>query len=200
MPAGPSLSADPIRQFQTWFQAARRDKRIELAEAMCLSTVTPSGQPSARMVLLKAVDREGFQFFTNIHSPKARELQTHPRAALTFHWGPQKRQVRIEGKTVRLPKPVADAYFATRPRESQIGSWASRQSQTLESRALLLSAFEKLRKLFEGKKVPAPPHWQGFRVIPHRIEFWQQGVHRLHDRWVYVRGSSGRWSRKRLYP
>jgi pyridoxamine 5'-phosphate oxidase len=194
------LSSDPFRQFQQWFTQARKDPQIDLPDAMCLSTVTRQGTPAARMVLLKGVDRRGFSFFTHVRSPKARDLQARPHASLTFHWRSQRRQIRVDGKASLLPKRVADAYFATRPRDSQIGSWASRQSEVLESREALLALFEKFKKQFEGKKVPAPPHWQGFCVAPSRIEFWQEGPYRLHDRWLYTKTSAGRWLLQRLYP
>jgi pyridoxamine 5'-phosphate oxidase len=193
-------SGDPIQQFGRWFQAARKNRRIALPEAMCLSTINHRGFPTARMVLLKDFDRRGFNFFTNVHSPKARELMARPWAALTFHWPPLGRQIRIEGTVTQLPKRVADAYFATRPRASQVGSWTSRQSEPLESRKALLDAFESLTAQFAGQKVPAPPHWQGFRITPVRVEFWQEGPNRLHDRWLYEKQSSGRWNVTRLYP
>jgi pyridoxamine 5'-phosphate oxidase len=201
-----ALGSNPFRQFDVWFKQARRDRRLELPEAMCLSTLNARGYPTARMVLMKDYGPQGFSFFTNIHSPKSRELQRHARAALTFHWRSQRRadlpagrQVRIEGKTIRLPKKVADAYFATRPRDSQLGSWASRQSEPLVSRAALIKRFKTFETLFKGKKVPAPPHWQGFQITPERVEFWQEGPHRLHDRWLYEK-KGGRWLMKRLYP
>jgi pyridoxamine 5'-phosphate oxidase len=194
------LSPDPVQQFRRWFGRARQDKAVHLPEAMCLSTINARGYPSARMVLLKDVDGRGFTFFTNIHSPKAGELTARPHAALTFYWGSQGRQVRIEGKVTRLPKKVADAYFATRARDSQIGSWASRQSEPLESRAVLLEKFAEWAAKFKGQKIPPSPHWHGFRITPQRMEFWQERPHRLHDRWVYVKRTSGRWGLTRLYP
>jgi pyridoxamine 5'-phosphate oxidase len=199
MPSDSPLHRNPVQQFQRWFRQARKDPRLDLPEAMCLSTITAGGGPSARMVLLKGVDRRGFNFFTNIDSPKAEDLLARPRAALTFHWRSQRRQIRIEGKVVRLPKSAADAYFATRPRDSQIGSWASRQSQPLESRAKLLEAFHQWERRYQGKKVPAPPHWQGFRLEPARVEFWQERPYRLHDRWLYVKQRDG-WKITRLSP
>ena len=194
------LFEDPLQQFGRWYKQAQQDPQLELPEAMCLSTLNARGYPAARMVLLKDVDRRGFTFYTNNRSPKARELQRRPRAALTFHWRPQLRQVRIEGTVDRLPKKAADDYFATRTRLSQISSWASRQSEALESRAALLDEFDKLLVKFEGKKIPVPPHWQGYRVVPERVEFWQERPHRLHDRWLYVKGRGGRWAMTRLYP
>jgi len=194
------LASNPILQFQSWFRQARRLRELKLPEAMCLSTANSQGNPTARMVLLKEVDAQGFSFFTNIHSPKAKDLLARRKAALTFYWEPLRRQVRIEGKVVRLSKQKSDAYFATRSRASQIGSWASQQSQLLMSREVLLARFRALEAKFRGRTVPAPPHWQGFQLQPLRIEFWQERPNRLHDRWVYVRKSNGRWLRMRLYP
>ncbi len=195
-----ALAFNPFRHFSKWFSEAKKDPRLDLPEAMCLSTLNARGYPTARMVLLKDHGAEGFTFFTNVHSPKAQQLIQRPHAALTFHWRSQKRQIRIEGRVTHLPKRVADDYFDTRPRESQLGSWASKQSQPLKSRAELIKRFEMYEKLFKGKKVPPSPHWHGFQVIPERMEFWQEAAHRLHDRWGYVRGKSGRWAVTRLYP
>src|SRR4051812_21247174 len=179
MPAtDPDVLSNPIAQFQRWFKQAVDHPQMELPEAMCLSTVNRAGYPTARMVLLKDADAKGFTFFTNVESPKAKDLIARPRAALTFHWRPLRRQVRIEGKVSRLPKKVADAYFATRPRLSQIGSWASRQSQTLKNRAELDTRVSEIAARYEGKSVPAPKHWNGFRVAPQRIEFWQERPNR----------------------
>ena len=193
------MSASPIPHFRRWFAQARRDRRLDHPEAMCLSTINRRGAPTARMVLMKDVSAKGFSFFTNIHSPKGRELLARRRAALTFYWPSQKRQIRVEGSVVRLPKRTADAYFATRPRDSQLGSWASRQSESLESRAFLVKRFDAFGEKFKGEKVPAPPHWQGFCVSPNRVEFWQEQPHRLHDRWLYEK-RGGRWFVTRLYP
>jgi pyridoxamine 5'-phosphate oxidase len=191
--------ADPIDQFRLWFKQARSKRRIKVPEAMCLSTVNAKGHPSARMVLLKGFDAQGFRFFTNTGSPKARDLDAHPHAALTFHWEALNRQIRIEGKVTRLPKEVADAYFATRPRLSQIGSWASKQSQPLESRKAFLKDVEAMLDKYRGQDVPPPPHWQGYCVTPERIEFWQAFANRLHDRWLYERQGNS-WRTTRLYP
>jgi pyridoxamine 5'-phosphate oxidase len=201
MPArDPDVLADPIAQFQRWFKQAVNHPQMELPEAMCLSTVNRQGYPTARMVLLKDVDDRGFTFFTNVGSPKAKDLIARPRAALTFHWKPLGRQVRIEGKVLSMPKKTADDYFATRPRLSQIGSWASQQSQTLESRAELDARVSEITERFRGKDVPAPAHWHGFRVIPARIEFWQERPNRLHDRWLFSRRGTGPWKVTRLFP
>jgi len=191
---------DPVLQFQSWFVQALKNPRIDLPEAMCLSTVGPRGTPSARMVLLKEFSGRGFDFFTNMQSAKAAQLKKRPWAALAFHWQPLRRQVRIEGKVESLPKLVADAYFALRPRDSQIASWASKQSAVLTSRQALMNRFKRFAVKFKGKKVPAPPYWQGFRVIPERVEFWQERPNRLHDRWLYVKNRKGRWGLMRLYP
>jgi pyridoxamine 5'-phosphate oxidase len=194
------LSPDPIKQFRLWFDQASHTRRIKKPDAMCLSTLNAAGRPTARMVLLKGVDTHGFRFFTNGESPKARDLDAHPHAALTFHWEALDRQVRIEGTVSRLPKETADAYFATRPRLSQIGSWASRQSEPLESRKVFLERVRELLELYQGQQVPAPPHWQGYILHPARMEFWQAFANRLHDRWQYVLEKDGRWSLTRLYP
>jgi pyridoxamine 5'-phosphate oxidase len=192
------LASNPIQQFRLWYKQAAG--RMDLPEAMCLSTLNARGAPSGRMVLLKDVSLAGFSFFTNIESSKAEDLRRRPQAALTFYWRPLRRQVRIEGKAVRLPKRVADAYFASRPRDSQIGSWASLQSRPLATREHLLARFQQFADLFKSRKIPAPPHWQGFLIQPARMEFWQEQPNRLHDRWLYTKGQSGRWGMMRLYP
>jgi pyridoxamine 5'-phosphate oxidase len=196
----PRLPTNPLVLFGQWFGKATRTSDLEMAEAMCLSTVNRKGHPSARMLLLKDFGARGFTFFTNINSPKADDLLARPRAAMTFYWRGLRRQIRIEGRVKRLPKKVADDYFATRPRISQIGSWASKQSHPLESRAVLLKRVKEFEQRFDGRKIPSPDHWQGFALQPERIEFWQEGPYRLHDRWLYDRNSAGRWTMKRLYP
>ena len=166
---------------------------------MVLSTVDDDGRPSGRYVLLKNVDRHGFVFYTNLDSRKARELAANPYAALTFYWPPLDKQVRIEGRAVRVSDLEADTYFATRPREFQVGAWASTQSATLASRAALDQRVVEARARFEGGAVPRPPCWSGFRVIPQSIEFWTRDPARLHDRALFERRDD-RWVRSLLFP
>lgn len=166
---------------------------------MTLATVDSKGQPSARIVLLKAFDERGFVFYTNLDSRKSREMKQNSKAALCFYWMPLERQVRIEGKVEPVSAAEADAYFATRPRESRIGAWSSKQSSPLDSRDTLVRAVAETTKKFEGQDVPRPEFWSGWRVIPETIEFWQQGESRLHDREVYTRTGGG-WTVNRLYP
>jgi pyridoxamine 5'-phosphate oxidase len=176
----------PIDQLRTWLQEAH-NSGIEMPEAMNLATVDPDGAPSARMVLLRGLDERGPVFYTNSNSRKGRALQAHPRAALTFHWEGTGRQVRIEGPVSMVSDDEADAYFASRPRPSQIGAWASDQSSVIPSREFLMGRYAEAAERFEGREVDRPPHWRGYRVDPHRIEFWEHGAHRLHDRTVYTR-------------
>ena len=193
------LVEDPVSQFQAWFQEANEDDRIPLPEAGCLSTVSPDGYPDGRMVLLKGFESEGFVFYTNLGSAKAEALRAHPKAGLTFHWILQGRQIRITGDVTPTTDEEADEYFVSRPRGSQIGAWASNQSQPLESREALEGRVNELEAKFEGEPVPRPPTWSGFRIRPVRIEFWQEGPFRLHDRFLY-RVDAGGWSRDRLNP
>ena len=194
------LFENPIQQFEAWFEQAKKDALLEMPDAACLATVNAKGRPSARMVLLKGINQKGFTIFTNQNSRKGHDLKSRPYAALTFHWPSQRRQIRIEGKVIQHPKRVADAYFSTRPRLSQIGSWASRQSEVLASREALLVEFDRLLLKYEGKKIPAPPYWQGYLIVPERVEFWQERPNRLHDRWEYCRNKKGWWEMNRLYP
>jgi pyridoxamine 5'-phosphate oxidase len=191
---------DPFRQFGEWFREAEATVP-EDPNAMVLSTVGPEGRPSSRVVLLKGFDAEGFVFYGNLESRKFRELRAHPWAALNFHWKPLGRQVRIEGKVTQVADQEADAYFATRPRGSQIGAWASRQSEPLPSRATLEAAVKDVEARYSGSEIPRPSFWSGFRLEPDRIEFWKAGEFRLHDREVFRRTSkSGPWTVERLYP
>ena len=195
-----ALSADPIEQFGRWFADAEAEPRIVFAEAVCLSTLGPAGTPEGRMVLLKHFDERGFVFYTNLESTKARSLARHPRVGMTFYWQPLGRQVRIRGVVEPVSADEADAYFATRPRESQLGAWASDQSRDLDSRAMLEDRLRAAQQRFAGGDVPRPPHWSGFRIVPEAIEFWQEGPSRLHDRFAYERDATGEWTRRRLYP
>jgi pyridoxamine 5'-phosphate oxidase len=191
-------SADPIELFATWFQAAQ-DAGILLPESVALATASPDGEPSARMVLLKHADSTGFVFFTNYGSQKSRELDANPRAALCFHWAVLQRQVRVTGVVARVTADESSAYFATRARGSQIGAWASKQSQELERREDLERRVQDLELEFAGREVPPPPFWGGYRLSPERIEFWQGRADRLHDRLVFTRAPGG-WTASRLYP
>ncbi len=192
------LAADPIEQFGRWFEAATR--AAPLAEAMALATVDASGTPAVRFVLLKAFGPEGFDFFTDYRSEKGDQLDANPRAALAFWWRELGRQVRIAGPVTRLEEAESDAYFATRPREAQLGAWGSEQSMPLSDRAELAQQVEAESQRFEGRDIERPLHWGGFRVIPDQIEFWQQGEARLHDRFRYRREGDGSWSIERLSP
>jgi pyridoxamine 5'-phosphate oxidase len=192
---------DPIGRFRALLAEAEGVDRSILPEptAMMLATVGEDGQPSLRVVLLKAVDERGFVFYTNYESRKGRELLAHPQTALCFHWQTLERQVRIEGEAEPVASEEADAYFATRARLSQIGAWASKQSRPLSSDAELDERVREMEARFADSKVPRPPHWSGFRVVPRRIEFWRNRAFRLHERLVYER-EEGNWRVTRLYP
>lgn len=192
-----AADADPIALFKAWFEAAE-ESGILLPEAMSLATASPDGVPSARMVLLKGVDQDGFVFFTNYGSQKAAELDANPHAALCFHWAVLQRQVRVVGTVQRCSQDESAHYFATRGRGSQIGAWASRQSQVLEDRSELEDRVRELDAKYSGE-VPLPPFWGGYRILPERIEFWQGRTDRLHDRLRFVR-DGGSWTTQRLYP
>lgn len=190
---------DPFVHFREWFKAAQRCKAILDATAMCLSTVGSDGFPDGRMVLLKEFDSRGFVFYTNLNSPKGRALKKTAKAAMTFHWAPLERQVRIQGTTELVSNAEADAYWKTRPRLSQLGAWASKQSETLSNRAILVKDVAKLALRYGIGSVPRPPYWTGVRVIPRKIEFWEGKPNRLHDRILYSKTARG-WIITRLYP
>lgn len=192
------LDPDPIRQFTAWFQP-RRDSGVPEALAMTLATVTPEGQPAARTVLLKDVSDQGFAFYTNYGSPKGRQLTATPRATLVFYWPEVHRQVIVSGPVTRVSEQESDAYFATRPRGSQLGAWASKQSEPLESREALATQVAELDRRYQGRAVPRPPFWGGFRLAPETLEFWQGRADRLHDRFRYRR-QAGSWIIERLSP
>jgi len=189
---------NPIRRFAEVYAQVQKVVVPE-PTAMVLATVSPEGRPSARVVLLKGFDDNGFVFFTNLASRKGRELKANPFAALCFHWPPLEQQVRVEGRVEPVADTEADTYFASRSRGAQIGAWASRQSQVLTAREELEARFKSFEEKFAGGAVPRPPFWSGFRVVPERIEFWQSRLSRLHDRTVYVR-QNGAWVMERLYP
>ncbi len=192
---------DPIEEFRALFARAQAVDRARLPDptAMALATVTADGAPSVRIVLLKGVDERGFVFYTNLRSRKGRELATTPRAALCFYWAALHLQIRVEGIIEPVTDAEADAYFASRPRESQLGAWASIQSETLENMDLLRERVAEVDARFADGPVPRPPHWSGLRVRPHRIEFWQAGEFRLHERRVFER-EGDRWTMRLLFP
>jgi len=190
--------ADPIGLFREWFAEAQKSEPND-PNAMTLASATPEGRPSARMVLLKDADERGFTFFTNYESRKGQELLANPQGALLFHWKSLRRQVRAVGRIEPVSDAEADAYFATRARGSQIGAWASDQSRPLESRFVLEKKVAQFAAKFGLSKVPRPPHWSGFRLVPDEIEFWKDGTFRLHDRLMFHRTGSG-WRTAQLYP
>ncbi|SCW73884.1 Pyridoxamine 5'-phosphate oxidase [Sphingobium faniae] len=189
---------DPFDLFDDWYAEARQSE-INDSNAMALATADERGRPSVRMVLLKGHGPDGFIFYTNFEGRKAGELLDNPHAALLFHWKSLRRQVRIEGPVGRVDDATADAYFATRSRDSQLGAWASDQSRPLASRDLFMARYEEAATRFEGGPVPRPPHWSGFRVKPQRIEFWQDREHRLHERHLFTRHGED-WDEGMLYP
>lgn len=190
-------SANPITEFLNAIERAAT-RQVDTAP-VALATADAAGRPSVRMVLLRGVDERGFVFHTNYNSRKARELTVNPRAALCIHWHTLEEQIRIEGLVERLPDDESDAYFEGRPRGSQLGAWASDQSAVLPTRETLELQYREIERQFEGKAVPRPPFWGGFRLVPDRIEFWFGRPDRLHDRLVYIREDAG-WRIERLYP
>ena len=193
------IERDPIKQFKIWFDEAIA-ANLPMPDAMSLATVTPDGRPTARMVLLKQVDADGFVFFTNYQSSKAKQLEINPYAALVFYWVQLDRQVRVEGKVTKTSAEESEAYFKTRPRESQIGAWASPQSEVISARDVLEERAHELAEQYCDREIDCPAHWGGFRLAPDRIEFWKSRVGRLHDRILYELQPDGTWTIKRLAP
>ncbi|HWI85204.1 MAG TPA: pyridoxamine 5'-phosphate oxidase [Sphingomonas sp.] len=192
------MADDPHSLFDAWYAEARQAEPND-SNAMALATVDADGRPSVRMVLLKGHDGQGFVFYTNLNSRKARALIDRPSAALLFHWKSLRRQVRVEGRVSEVSQDEADAYFATRARDSQLGAWASDQSQPLPAREMFEAQFADFQARFDGQAVPRPPHWSGFRIAPAAIEFWQDRPHRLHERRLFTRVDGG-WTEGLLYP
>lgn len=193
------LSPDPFAQFRIWFDQVVSLGVIE-PNAMILATAASDGQPSARTVLLKGLDERGFIFFTNYESRKGQELAQNPRAALILYWAELARQVRIEGMVEQITSQESDAYFSTRPLGSQLGAWVSHQSEIIENRAVLEQRLQELTAEYANRDLPRPPHWGGYRVLPHSIEFWQGRPNRLHDRLRYRCLPEGGWQIERLAP
>jgi pyridoxamine 5'-phosphate oxidase len=195
------IPVDPIERFRSVYALAEKIDRsiIRDPNAMALGTVEDGGQPSVRIVLLKAFDERGFVFYTNYEGRKGRHLLAHPKAALCFYWAPLDIQVRVEGTVTKVAEEEADAYFATRHRASQLGAWASRQSEPLETPSALDERMAKYEREFEGRDVPRPDYWSGFRVSPERIEFWKGRPNRLHERHLYTKAGKG-WKIETLYP
>jgi pyridoxamine 5'-phosphate oxidase len=192
------MPLDPIALFDIWFAEARAAE-INDSNAMALATADANGQSHVRMVLLKGHGADGFVFYTNQESDKAGQINERPFAALLFHWKSLRRQVRIEGQVLTVSADMADSYFATRGRDSQLGAWASDQSRPLADRATFEARFAEMTARFEGQDVPRPPHWSGYRVVPRRIEFWQDREHRLHERRLFERDGDN-WREGMLYP
>ncbi|MER8922540.1 pyridoxamine 5'-phosphate oxidase [Mesorhizobium sp. M0802] len=192
-------AAEPFRLFAEWLEDAKKSE-INDANGVALATVDADGMPDVRMVLLKGFDESGFVFYTNFESAKGREILGNMKAAMCFHWKSLRRQVRIRGPVEIVSDAEADAYYATRPRGSRIGAWASKQSRPLESRFALEKAVAEYTARYPIGEIPRPKHWSGFRIVPQAIEFWHDRPFRLHDRLVFSRNAEGGWDKTRLYP
>ncbi len=194
------LDRDPFKQFELWFQQACT-ANLPDPNAMSLATVSPNGQPSQRMVLLKYFDRQGFVFFTNYESTKARQIEANPQVSLLFFWKALQRQLEISGTATKISTAESLKYFATRPRGSQIGAWCSQQSTVISSRKMLELKFDEIKRKFHNQEIPLPSAWGGYRVVPHSFEFWQGRENRLHDRFLYSRADTkSAWEIQRLAP
>lgn len=194
-----TAAVEPLAMFEAWFAEAAQSGLVE-PNAMTLATATPQGKPSARVVLLKDFDARGFSFFTNYESRKGHEMAANPFAALTFWWGPLERQIRIEGRVEQLDAAESDAYYASRPQGSRLGAWVSHQSAIIKDREVLEARLAELEAQYGENPPPRPPFWGGYRVVPDVVEFWQGGLHRLHDRLRYTRQDDGTWKLVRLSP
>ena len=191
---------NPFKLFNQWYEDASKSE-VNDPNAMSLATVGGNSMPSVRIVLLKSHDQNGFVFYTNLRSPKGTELSKNPQAAIAFHWKTIRRQVRIEGITEPIAKDEADKYFQSRPRISQIGAWASQQSKPLDSREQLLNSVKSFEEKYENVSIPRPQHWGGLRLRPNRVEFWQDGEYRLHDRFIFEKAANtDTWKITRLNP
>lgn len=193
------LSADPFAQFEQWFQQAE-ECEVQEPNAMCLATVSADGQPSTRVVLLKAFCSKGLVFYTNYESRKASELEANPKVAANFLWLPLQRQVNVTGRVERVSKVEALKYFISRPLASRLGAWSSPQSQMITSRQILEAKLDQMKRKFADGEVPLPDHWGGYRIVPETFEFWQGGSGRLHDRFMYRLDAAGGWTPERLAP
>jgi pyridoxamine 5'-phosphate oxidase len=194
-----NMESNPFKQFEKWFEQALKAE-IQEPYAFTLATADGQGFPSARVLYMRDVTPKGISFFTNYRSEKGQELSENPNCSANFFWMELDRQIRFAGRAEKLPVAESDEYFASRPRESQIGAWASDQSSPLENREELLQKLEDFKQKFEGGEVPRPDHWGGFMIIPEKVEFWQGRQSRLHDRIVYTRGDDGSWNLTRLSP
>lgn len=193
------LSADPFAQFEQWFQQAE-ECDVQEPNAMCLASVSADGQPSTRVVLLKAFSSKGLVFYTNYESRKASELEANPKVAANFLWLPLQRQVNVTGRVERVSKVEALKYFISRPLASRLGAWSSPQSQVITSRQILEAKLDQMKRKFADGEVPLPDHWGGYRIVPETFEFWQGGSGRLHDRFMYRLDAAGGWAPERLAP
>ncbi|MHA2501351.1 MAG: pyridoxamine 5'-phosphate oxidase [Candidatus Kariarchaeaceae archaeon] len=193
------MANSPFDQFRSWFATAEGDERISLPHAMCVSTIGEDGYPDSRYVLLKHIFDDSIAFYTNLTSKKGRDLSATEKIAVTFYWEPLRRQVRFQGIARLIDPSIADDYFSSRSRGSQVGAWASKQSQPLQSREVLMEQVTEYSAKFAGEPIPRPEFWSGFQIFPHRIEFWQNAEDRLHDRFVYTL-LDDIWTLTRLYP